>query len=257
MRCTSYALADYFDLSAIALKYSDQSWPTPYRDALHMRYSQGDVFLFSYGCLVFWNLTLEEEKALVLMLEPHATAFTYSPEIELVNFEWGDTVSFHRDMITLPKTESFYGMLAMSYGLAQQIKLSVFENSIEDTISKTSHIPKSLALNGRIPLSRKKMSQMIGDLFIMRSYINLKSDILDIPDFFWEFTELEHYYHRVAKYFNVAQRTDVLNKRCTIIHELFQMIGEELNNRHASLLEIIIIVLISAEIVISLCHWLF
>lgn len=257
MRCTSYALADHFDLGAIAHIYSPQSWPSSYRDALHIPYKSGDVFLFSYGCLVFWNVSQIDELAFNETLRHGADSFIENPEYEEVNFQWGERMGIKGDVITLPTEESLLHQLALSYALGQEIKLSVFEARIEDTIRRTTHIPEALARDGRIPLPQKEISKMIGDLFLTRSYINLKSDILDVPDFFWEYTDLEPAYHKVAKYLNISQRTDVLNKRCMIIHELFQMLGEELNNRHSSLLEIIIIVLISIEIIVSVTHAFF
>jgi uncharacterized Rmd1/YagE family protein len=92
----------------------------------------------------------------------------------------------------------------------------------------------------------------MGKLFLERSSINLHSDILDTPDFFWDYPELEPLYRMTAKDQDIKQRVDILNKRLNLIHELFEMLSDVFNNRHSSILEIIIIALISIEIILTI-----
>ncbi len=43
-----------------------------------------------------------------------------------------------------------------------------------------------MALDGQIRLKRTTITKRIGQLFVDRASINLHSDILDHPEFFWE-----------------------------------------------------------------------
>jgi uncharacterized Rmd1/YagE family protein len=158
----------------------------------------------------------------------------------------------YQSEISLNAESGMIERLAISHALAQSMKLSIFEERVEQTIKKTEHIPKSLANNGKITLSGKQIAQKMGKLFLERSSINLHSDILDTPDFFWEYPELEPLYHMAAKDQDIKQRVDILNKRLNLIHELFQMLSDVFNNRHSSILEIIIIVLIGLEIILTI-----
>lgn len=56
--------------------------------------------------------------------------------------------------------------------------------------------------------------------------------------------EWEPLYQRTAKYMEVEKRVSVLNHRLDIIADLFDMLASEMHQKHASNLEIIIIVLI-------------
>ena len=88
-----------------------------------------------------------------------------------------------------------------------------------------------MAKDGKIALTHRQINKRIGAIFVERASINLHSDILDHPDFFWEDDEYLAVYLRVAKYLEVERRVEVLNKRLDIIKELFDMLASELNNR--------------------------
>jgi uncharacterized Rmd1/YagE family protein len=72
--------------------------------------------------------------------------------------------------------------------------------------------------------------------------------LLDTPEFFWEYPEYEHAYNATARYLDIRPRVDVLSNKLNVIHELFEMLAEELNHKHSSFLEWIIIILIAFEI---------
>lgn len=48
-----------------------------------------------------------------------------------------------------------------------------------------------------------------GQLFALRHVINLSSDLLDTPDFYWDRDELEKLYQKVFNYFCINRRTKV------------------------------------------------
>ena len=115
----------------------------------------------------------------------------------------------------------------------------------------------NLANLGRISLSRKDISRKIGELFVERNFINLQADILDIPEFFWDHPELEPFYRRTAHYLDITKRAENLNKRLGVIHDLFEMLSNELNHQHSSRLEWTIIILIVIEVIIALLKDIF
>jgi uncharacterized Rmd1/YagE family protein len=81
--------------------------------------------------------------------------------------------------------------------------------------------------------------------------------MLDTPEFFWDHPELEQFYRRTMHYLDVAKRVDILNKRLAVVHELFEILSNELKHQHSSRLEWAIILLISFEVVIAVLRDLF
>lgn len=82
--------------------------------------------------------------------------------------------------------------------------------------------------------------------------MNLHSDILDAPVFIWDHPEYESLYNLTINDLELHARTAVLNRRLDIVKELFEMMRDELTNRHSTMLELIIITLIMIEVFLTL-----
>jgi len=253
-RCTTYSSAVSYPLKKVAHRFSahhDVSW---LRDVIYVSCKkEGDLldrgaFIFSYGAVVMWGLTPKQEKSILTTLKKEEGQPYETTEKESYSYTYGAKASVAKDQIILPSAQ-LEAKLAFSHGLAQSIKLSVFEGTVQKTIAKTKNIPAQLAKYGKIPLSRKEIRKMRGSLFIERSSINLHFDVLDVPEYFWEHFELEPIYTLIANYLDLETRVEILNQRLDVIHDLFEVLGNELNHQHSSRLEWIIILLIAIEVV--------
>jgi uncharacterized Rmd1/YagE family protein len=224
-----------------------------YRDAMHLELG-GHAFIFDYGVLVSWDLPGEEEQKLKQELVDQATGPLSHPATDEFSFEVNaEHNSIHSDHISL----SGHGpldLLAVSHGLAQSIVLAVFEDQAMKTIEETGDIPNSMAQDGTIHLSRRAIGKMRGHLFLVESDINLNYGLLDTPEFFWEYPDLEELYLMTTRYLDVQPRIEVLNRKLGIIRELYDMLADEQKYKHSSFLEWIIIWLIAIEIIIFLGH---
>ena len=253
MQCKAFCSADSYQMNLLykSLK-KDEPNLQKFRDVFYTPLNDGHVFFFSYGCVVFWELTDEEINKTLKKIKNFENDHLAKPNSDSYFIVSGPTTKVRQNEICLQEDSGVMEKLAISHALAQSMKLAVFEERVEQTIKKTEHIPKSLAISGKITLSGKEIAQKMGKLFLERSSINLHSDILDTPEFFWDYSELEPLYHITAKDQDIKQRVDILNKRLNLIHELFEMLSDVFNNRHSSLLEIIIIILIGIEIILTI-----
>merc|ERR1719233_2579878 len=93
-----------------------------------------------------------------------------------------------------------------------------------------------------------------GEFFALKHSINLDSDLLDVPDFYWDRSQLEKIYQKAFTHFNVSKRTSVMNERLAHCVELTEMMSTNFNHKHASRLETIIIWLIAVEVFIEFFH---
>lgn len=226
-----------------------------YRDVVHvekpMEGRNADVFFFSYGVTVFWGMSRNES----LLFLHEIKAFEMQPledvETDEFTYVFGEGMKIVEDEISLPNVDTLT-RFAISHGIAQSVKLGTFEITIQKTFNSMKSIPEDLAKRGTIPLSRKEIRTKMGALFIERTSINLHLDVLDTPEIFWEYPELEPYYKMISNYLDLQTRVEVLNQRLGIMHELFEMLGNELNHQHSSRLELVIIWLIVIEVVLIL-----
>ncbi|TDH73210.1 hypothetical protein CCR75_000524 [Bremia lactucae] len=213
-------------------------------------YQQKDAFYFATGCAVFWGLTRAEEQAHLVALSSFSVGPVKQVEVEDMDYTYGDASSICNDAITL-RSNRASEKLAISFAMAQSSKLDVFEERVEETIRETKHVPQNLAATGSIQYSQSDISKLIGRLFIERSDVNLNSDMLDEPDFFWEDDEYEPLYKKVMKYLSVDNRVQILNTRLDILRELLDVLSQQLAHQHDTKLEMIVIWLIVAEVAVQ------
>jgi uncharacterized Rmd1/YagE family protein len=261
MRCTTYCTAASYDIPPLFQSLQKFGSAQLFRDCVHIlikedRKPKGDIFYFSFGCVVLWGFTEEEEFAILGSLKEFERDSLLKAEMDEFTFVYGDHMRIEEDEICL-QSKNALTKLAISYGLAQSVKLTTFEETIQKTIDNTKYLPQDLATKGKISMSRKGISQKMGELFIERNFINLHSEILDTPEFFWNYPELEPFYRRTSHYLDVTKRVEVLSKRLGVVHELFEILSNELNHQHSSRLEWTIIILIFIEIIIVVLRDLF
>jgi uncharacterized Rmd1/YagE family protein len=256
-KCSSYCLALSFDINALAKLLSDSTLIRIIKGALLIENDRSWSVVFNYGAVVHWNVSTEQPAKLHQILLNHAENPLAVIEEENFTFALDCPVTrIIEDHIEIESSDPIL-IFSLSQGMAQSIKLASFETNAITTINNTSYIPKSLAENGSIKLSRHKIAKIRGQLFLTKSDIILNYDLLDTPDFFWEYPEYEAFYGITAKYLEIAPRTEVLSKKLETIHELFEMLADEQKHRHSSILEWIIIWLIAFEIVMMLFEKVF
>lgn len=230
-----------------------------------------EIFIFTYGVIVFWNFTEQQEKEILADLnfarvngsdanvlltsslivrpiseqdiETEELHFTYSPH----------TVKprIYNDMVTLRSGDHMI-KLAMSHAIAQSTKLSRFEARMDGTMHDVRHVPKMLALTGRLGLKREEVLKISGKLFKLRVDVNLSSNVLDTPDFFWEDEpSLNPLYTAVREYLEIEQRILVLNERCKVFLDLTEIIADSIAEYNMSRITWIIIILIAMSLAVS------
>jgi uncharacterized Rmd1/YagE family protein len=145
----------------------------------------GEMFVFSYGVVVFWNFTERQEKDILADMTfseiNTGVSLVSRPqdesdfETEELHFEYSPLVERPRvfnDMITLRSGDHMI-KLAMSHAIAQSTKLSFFEEKMSQTMLDAQYVPKRLALTGQLGMSRTEIVKILGRLFKSRVDVNL------------------------------------------------------------------------------------
>ncbi len=263
MRCTAYCIAKALDISNLVQNLIDQgSEPKYYDEVIHFQKEVSgriliDIFLFGFGSIVFWGSSEHDEKFIIDEIQkfsidqvPQTSDSIYYKVDENSEKPYIDE---EQNEIILNDNSTFL-KLSISHALAQSVKLNVLENSVSDLLEKTTPIQQELATTGSVSLPKKELSKKIGILFNERYSINIHSDILDTPEFFWRRPSYEPIYLMTAAFQDIQTRHNILNNRLDTIHELYSMLSNELNYKHSTRLEMIVIVLIAIEIVVALTH---
>ena len=156
----------------------------------------GEMFVFSYGVVVFWNFTEHQEKDILadLTFAENETGISLATrpldendfETEQFHFEYSPDAKRPRvfnDMITLLPRSDHMVKLTISHAIAQSTKLCFFEERMSETMQDAQHIPKRLALTGELNMTRTEIVKILGRLFKSRVDINLCKPLPPFPFF--------------------------------------------------------------------------
>jgi uncharacterized Rmd1/YagE family protein len=159
-------------------------------------YNVAEMFVFSYGVVVFWNFTAKQEKDILADLAFATSSATGSPlplatmplqeedfETEEFHFEYSTEISrprVYNDMITLRSGDHMI-KLAISHGIAQSTKLCFFEEVMARQMAEAKDVPRRLAMTGKLGLKREEVFRILGKLFKSRVEVNLCMPTLSLP----------------------------------------------------------------------------
>jgi len=109
-----------------------------------------------------------------------------------------------------------------------------------------------LALTGQLNMTRREIVKILGRLFKSRVDINLSSNILDVPNFFWESEPTLHpLYVAIREYLEIDPRIRVLNERNRVFLDLAEILSDSVADAKMSTITWIIIILIVVSIIIT------
>lgn len=228
----------------------EQQSAVRYRDAYLIAFNQGEAWVFDYGVLVTWGVGYDQRMSLLEAIE----GIVIDPVevvVEKYHYQLSGDGNFQvrDDVLSLPD-DDVLTRLALSHAFAQETKLEFFEGVARDVIQSNMYVSKELARSGKVPLSRRELSKLRGVLFDTSTDITWQFNLLDTPEFFWSYPELEGLYNVLSKYLDINARLTILNTKLATIHELLGMLAEEQRHKHSAFLEWIIIVLIAVDIAI-------
>lgn len=216
--------------------------------------NEAEIFLFDYGTVVIWGMTEARERRFLSSIKRFEIERLAPNDIEMedLNYYYAHYSRIYNDVITLRKGSSYMTKLSLSHALSQSVKISLFESLISDTIEETKDIPDVISETGKIGMPHKEIMQKIGKLFLLRTNINTVGSVLDSPEVFWSYPDLQPLYDAARSYLEIPQRIDLLNTRVEVIQDMLQLLKDSVSSKHAERLEQIVIALIAIEIVLGI-----
>ncbi|XP_061752327.1 required for meiotic nuclear division protein 1 homolog isoform X2 [Nerophis ophidion] len=82
--------------------------------------------------------------------------------------------------------------------------------------------------------------------------INLRSDLLLTPDFYWDRENLEKLFDKTCKFLSINRRVNVVNEKLENCDQLTGLMRSHLSNKHSLRLEWMIVILITIEVLFEL-----
>uniref|UniRef100_A0A4W4DRQ3 DUF155 domain-containing protein n=1 Tax=Electrophorus electricus TaxID=8005 RepID=A0A4W4DRQ3_ELEEL len=191
-------------------------------------------------------------------IQPYEVALAHW-ENEEINYTVGNGNSkLHRgNFIFNSEMDYKQGLLekfAFSNALSLSVKLAIWEVSLDNFVESIQSIPETLKSGKAVKLSRAEVLQKIGELFTLRHCINLSSDLLITPDFYWDREDLEQLYDKTCQFLSINRRVKVVNEKLQHCTELTDLMRNHLSEKHSLRLEWMIVILITIEVLFELAR---
>lgn len=266
MECLSFCIANKIDLSRVDHYYktgSDSHQSIKSHDVVKLlNDNKGCIFIFANGTVVSWGVKRHQIYPYLTTIKQFAQKHTSNIVHDEFSYRLGHRVNlephgyFDVDCITID-TDSDDLKLSLSYGFSQSVKLQYYEALLEGLIDKYSPLIHILSSQGEMNVSRNEIRKIIGEILGAKSELNLVSNFLYHPKYFWQHPTLEEYFIMLERYLHIERRVSAINHRLDTLNEIFDMFNGYLENRHSHSLELIIIILIAIEIVFGVLNFHF
>ncbi|XP_077005396.1 required for meiotic nuclear division protein 1 homolog isoform X2 [Tamandua tetradactyla] len=274
MHCTAFATADEYHLGTLSQDLASHGYvevtglPRDAANILVMGVENsakegdpGTMFFFREGAAVFWNVRDKTMKHVMQVLEkheiqPYEIALVHWENEELNYIKTEGQSKLHRGEIKLNSEldldDAILEKFAFSNALCLSVKLAIWEASLDKFIDSIQSIPEALKAGKKVKLSHEEVMQKIGELFALRHRINLSSDFLITPDFYWDRENLEELYDKTCQFLSIARRVKVMNEKLQHCMELTDLMRNHLNEKRALRLEWMIVILITIEVMFEM-----
>ncbi|XP_050749961.1 required for meiotic nuclear division protein 1 homolog isoform X2 [Gymnogyps californianus] len=267
MQCTAFATADEYHLGNLCHDLTSHGYveiTSLPRDAANVLVigteksakddDPGMIFFFREGAVVFWNV--EEKSSNGRTLE-----VCILEDIRISQNWLRGQSKLHKGEILLnselDSDEVVLQKFAFSNALCLSVKLAIWESLLDNFVESIQSIPEILKSRRKVKLSHADVMQKIGELFALRHRINLSSDLLITPDFYWDREKLEELYDKTCQFLNINRRVKVMNEKLQHCMELTDLMRNHLNEKHTLRLEWMIVILITIEVLFELARVVF
>lgn len=263
MECLSYCIANTIDLHRLDnyfKNHNSEYTSVRSRDVIKINphvYPEKTIYIFKNGTVVSWGIKRHQIEKHLNDIKAQLDKPVHLQVRDEFQYQIGDKTFiephgyFEVDCLTMEEDLDEL-KLSLSYGFSQSVKLQYFETIIEVLIEKYNPMLQTLSQTGEMPIGRTQMQQVIGEILGAKSEMNLISNFLYHPKYFWQHPSLEAHFTMLERYLHIQRRINAINHRLDTLNEIFEMFNGYLESRHTHNLEIIIILLIAIEIVIGI-----
>jgi uncharacterized Rmd1/YagE family protein len=243
-------------IATAGLERSDMISATP---LAFLAGANGFVALYRFGVAVMIGLSpLEEEEVLgqikLRLTGPHqhiddeAAVLEISPEFD-DKFLPGGSLAM--------KDFSPQRLLVVADALAKSVSLGRDEREVNAVFDIIEPFAAQLAQTGRPPWRRRVMLKLIGQTLLVQHRVSGRVAIEEKPDVLWDRPDLERLYTRLEDEYELKERGETLKHKLDTIVETTRTLTDMIDANTATRLEATIVILIVAEILISIGQLIF
>jgi uncharacterized Rmd1/YagE family protein len=142
-------------------------------------------------------------------------------------------------------------MLVVADALAKSAALAHDERQVAEVLDAIEPWSRTLSERGRRPASRREMIRLLGRALLVQHRVSGRVAVSEKPDLLWDRPDLGRLYARLEDEYELIERAGILDRKLNLIGQTARLITDLMDTERSLRLEIIVVVLIGVEIVLS------
>ncbi|MDF2840533.1 MAG: hypothetical protein K0Q99_1305 [Clostridia bacterium] len=216
------------------------------------------VKVFSFGSVVFINMEHHEIVDTVNYLKKiekslQSASFKYQDDYTIVVND--EEPSIHFEYFNVNSYEDYH-LNMLSVVLAKSVALERVEESLDNLLDEIEEIIAKLE-QGKLGISDKKLSKTVATILRFKFDIISYLMLLDKPAITWVNQESENLYIELAELFELKARYDTIKGKSETLMGITEVFTTMTYQKRGNILEWMIIILITIELVIALAERIF
>ncbi|KAI3721329.1 hypothetical protein L2E82_32338 [Cichorium intybus] len=212
------------------------------------------MVVFQYGSIVLFNVRDHETDGYLKIVERYASGLL--PETRKDEYEVKEKPTLETwmqgglDYIMLQYL-NIDGIRTIGSVLGQSIALDYYIRQVDGMVGEFTDINRGMEKTGTFTMKRKKLFQLVGKANSNLADVILKLGLFERSDIAWKDAKYAQIWEYLRDEFELTQRFATLDFKLKFVEHNIRFLQEILQNRKSDFLEWVIILLIVAEIVIS------
>lgn len=213
----------------------------------------GLAVLFRYGVVVLFDVAPVEEAGFLGHLNAFVINAHATPETEAVNLRLsGENRDTMQGDTVFVESPGIGRLQIIADILAKSVVLSLYEAKVSRNFKQVEPLAVALRRDGRVGRPAKELLQHIGNTLLIAHTMVGRVEVSEKPEIIWENPELEKLYVRLEDEFELRERHLALERKLDLISRTAETLLELLQNRRSLRVEWYIVILIVAEILLTL-----
>ncbi|XP_051120196.1 protein RETARDED ROOT GROWTH-LIKE [Andrographis paniculata] len=212
------------------------------------------MVVFQYGSIVLFNVRDHEVDGYLKVVERHASGLL--PEMRKDEYEVREKPTLNTwmegglDYIMLQYL-NIDGIRTIGSVLGQSIALDYYVRQVDGMVAEFTDINRGMEKTGTFTMERKKLFQLVGKANSNLADVILKLGLFERSDIAWKDAKYAQIWEYLRDEFELTQRFASLDFKLKFVEHNIRFLQEIMQNRKSDFLEWLIIILIGAEILIS------
>jgi uncharacterized Rmd1/YagE family protein len=215
--------------------------------------ANGLAVVFRYGAAVFIGMSPEEETGFLERLRVRTFGKIAPPEEEWAKIQVAKEAEEPIPVggPILVKEISLERLLVVSDALAKSVVLGRDEKEVTNVFDTIEPFADELATLGKTSKNRTDLLKLLGNALLVQHRVSGRVAAGEKPDVLWDRPDLERLYARLEDEYELSERVETLNRKLTVIADTASTLADIIDTKRSLRLEIIVVILIAFEIVIT------